>query len=110
MAKEDAKQAYALVSLYIALYKTKYGKPPVVNRYREKWAMQDVIDTLDFNRAKEILEYYFKCNKPGHPLNWFLYNFDRLDDNLNKIEEDVKRREKIRKQSKELVERESNEH
>ena len=60
MAKEDAKQAYALVSLYIALYKTRYGKPPMVNRYREKWAMQDVIDTLDFSRAKEILEYYIK--------------------------------------------------
>lgn len=110
MAKEDAKQAYALVSLYIALYKSKYNKQPVVNRYREKWAMQDVIDTVGFERAKELLEYYFKCNKVGHPLNWFLYNFDRLDDVLIKSKADIERRKELREQTKNLVEQEFNEH
>ena len=110
MSKEDAKQAYALVSLYIALYKNKYNKQPIVNRYREKWAMQDVIDTVGFERSKELLEYYFKCSKVGHPLNWFLYNFDRLDDVLIKSQEDVERRKELREQTKSLVEQESNEH
>lgn len=110
MAKEDAKQAYTMVSLYISLYQNKYKKQPIVNRYREKWAMQDVIDTVGFERGKELLEYYFKCNKPGHPLNWFLYNFDRLDDTLLKSDEDKERRKKLRAQTKELVEQELNEH
>jgi hypothetical protein len=109
MAKQDAQQAYALVSLYIALYKTKYAKQPIINRYREKWAMQDVIDTVGFERAKELIDYYFKCNKPGHPLNWFLYNFDRLDDILVKSVEDIQRRKRLREQTKSLVETESNE-
>ena len=110
MTKEDAKQAYALVSLYISLYKNRYNKQPLVNRYREKWAMQDVIDTVGFDRSKELLEYYFKCNKIGHPLNWFLYNFDRLDDVLIRSKEDVERRKDLRKQTKNLVEQEFNEH
>lgn len=110
MSKEDAKQSYALVSLYMALYKNKYNKQPIVNRYREKWAMQDVIDTVGFDRAKELLEYYFKCNKIGHPLNWFLYNFDRLDDILLKSEQDVARRKELREQTKNLVEQELSEH
>lgn len=110
MGKQDAQQAYALVSLYIALYKTHYSKQPIVNRYREKWAMQDVIDTVGFNRAKQLIEYYFKCNKPGHPLNWFLYNFDRIDDVMIKSEEDKERRKKLLKQTKNLVEAELNEH
>ena len=110
MTKEDAKQAYALVSLYISLFKNKYNKQPTVNRYREKWAMQDVIDTVGFERAKELLEHYFKCNKIGHPLNWFLYNFDKLDDILIKSQEDIKRREDLRQQTKKLVEQELNEH
>ena len=110
MTKEDAKQAYALVSLYISLYKNRYNKQPLVNRYREKWAMQDVIDTVGFDRSKELLEYYFKCNKIGHPLNWFLYNFDRLDDVLIRSKEDVERRKELRKQTKNLVEQEFNEH
>ena len=110
MAKEDAKYAYALVSLYIALYKTRYNKNPIVNRYREKWAMQDVIDTVGFERGKELIEYYFKCNKPGHLLNWFLYNFDRIDDAMIKSEEDNERRKMLMEKTKLLVETESNEH
>ena len=110
MTKEEAKQAYALVSLYISLFKNKYNKQPIVNRYREKWAMQDVIDTVGFDKAKELLEYYFKCNKSGHPLNWFLYNFDRLDDVLVKSKEDIKRRSDLRKQTKQFVEQELNEY
>jgi hypothetical protein len=109
MAKEDAKQAYSLVSLYISLYRAKYNKAPVVNRYREKWAMQDVIDTVGFERSQKLLEYYFQCNKPGHPLNWFLYNFDRLDDVLFRLQEDAERRKKIREQTKILVSQEDNE-
>jgi hypothetical protein len=109
MAKQDAQQAYALVSLYAALYKSKYSKQPLINRYREKWAMQDVIDTVGFERAKELIDYYFKCNKPGHPLNWFLYNFDRLDDIMVKSVEDLERRKKLREQTKTLVETELNE-
>ena len=57
-----------------------------------------------------LIEYYFKCNKVGHPLNWFLYNFDRLDDVLVKSEEDVERRKKMREQTKYLVEQELNEY
>lgn len=109
MAKQDSQQAYALVSLYIALYKNKYNKQPLVNRYREKWAMQDVIDTVGYERARVLLDYYFKCTKSGHPLNWFLYNFDRLDDILVESEADTEYRKKLRKQTKDLVEQELNE-
>ncbi|MEY4331345.1 MAG: hypothetical protein RLZZ196_83 [Bacteroidota bacterium] len=110
MSKEDPKQAYALVSLYISLYKNKYNKQPIVNRYREKWAMQDVIETVGYQRAKELLEYYFHLNKSGHPLNWFLYNFDRIDDTLIKSEIDKKYRVELRNKTKDMVEQELNEY
>ena len=108
MTKEDAKQAYALVSLYIALFKSKYNKQPMVNRYREKWAMQDVIDTVGYERARELLEYYFKCNKIGHPLNWFLYNFDRLDDMMIQSTKDKTLRSTLRKKTQIMVEQDIN--
>lgn len=110
MAKEDAKLAYSLVSLYITLYKKKYNKQPIVNRYREKWAMQDVIDTFGFDRSKQLIEYYFECSKPGHPLNWFLYNFDRLNEIMIKSKEDVEHRKTLRNQTRLLVEMELDEH
>ena len=109
MTKDEAKLAYGLVSLYCSLYKKHYNRPPVVNKYREKWAMQDVIDTVGYERAKVLLEYYFKCNKPGHPLNWFLYNFDRLDDVLIQSSKDLEQRKMLREKTKNLVEQELNE-
>jgi len=110
MTKDEAKLAYGLVSLYCALYKETYKKPAVVNKYREKWAMQDVIDSVGYDRAKVLLEYYFKIIKNGHPLSWFFYNFEKLNITLQQTEEDKTRRELIRAKTKSMVEERDNEH
>jgi hypothetical protein len=41
--------------------------------------MNDVIESVGFQRAQELLIYYFSTNKTGHPLNFFYNNFDRID-------------------------------
>ncbi|CAB4145413.1 hypothetical protein UFOVP1491_114 [uncultured Caudovirales phage] len=109
MAKEDAKQPYVLLSTYDKLYQDRYQVKPKFNRYKEKWAMQDVIESIGFDRAIELLQYYFKIDKPGHALPWFLYNFDRLDEILCQVTEDKIRREKIMLATKKMVE-ENSEH
>jgi hypothetical protein len=110
MTKDEAKLAHGLVSLYCTLFKEIYKKPAVVNKFREKWAMQDVIDSVGYDRAKELLEYYFKLNKPGHPISWFFYNFEKLDFNLQQAQADKARRELIRSKTKTMVEERDNEH
>jgi len=110
MTKDEAKLAYSLVSLYCALYKEAYKKPAIVNKYREKWAMQDVIDSVGYDRSKELLEYYFKTTRSGHPLQWFFYNFEKLDLTLSQTQEDKTRRELIRSKTKFMVEERDNEH
>ena len=102
MANE--KEPYVLIGLYESLYKDKYGKKPRLNKFREKWAMQDVIDSVGYERAKELLEYYFKTSKSGHPLNFFFYNFDRIDQVQSDIEKDKANRAMLREQTKKLVE------
>jgi len=104
MAKADAKQPYALLSLYEKLYSDKYQKTARLNKFKEKWAMQDVIESVGYDRAKVLLEYYFRVTKQGHPLQWFFYNFDRLDDMLLQSEEDMQRRRKLREATKKMVE------
>lgn len=100
----DAKLTYSLLAVYDKLYIEKYGNKPVYNKYREKWGMQDVIDSVGYDRAKDLISYYFKVTKPKHPLAWFFYNFDKLDDMLNQAELDKIKREKIREQTKRMVE------
>jgi hypothetical protein len=103
-AKSDPKLSYSLISFYEMLYSERYGKKPVINRYREKWGMQDVIDSVGFNRAKELLEYYFRTNKNGHPMGWFFMNFDNIDKVLKQRIEDDENRKKLKELTKQMVE------
>lgn len=104
MAKADSKQPYALLSLYEKLYIERYNKASRLNKFKEKWAMQDVIESVGYDRARELLEYYFRVTKQGHPIQWFFYNFDRLDDMLLQSQEDQLRRKKMREATKKMVE------
>jgi hypothetical protein len=100
----NEKEPYVLIGLYELLYKERYNKKPRINKFREKWAMQDVIDSVGFERAKELLTYYFKTNKSGHPLNFFFYNFDKIDYLKIEIEKDIKNRRTLREATKKMVE------
>ena len=100
----DNQLPYILLTDYSNLYKEKYGKTPRLNKFREKWAMQDVIDSVGYDRAREVLAYYFKTNKMGHPLNFFYNNFDRMDAFMENSEKDKQTRRKLMQATKELVE------
>ena len=92
------------MTLYQSLYKEKYGKVPQLNKFREKWAMQDVIESVGFDRAKELLIYYFSLPKGGHPLQFFFYNFDRIDAAVSEVEKDKERRRLLLEETKKMVE------
>lgn len=101
--KEKHRLAYILISRYIALYREKHGRKPVVNRYAAKWGMADVVDSLGAERAGEVLEYYFKTRN-DHSLEFFYKNFDKLHNNLNMISADRERRAKMLRETKRRVE------
>lgn len=100
----DNRQPHILLTLYLNLYKEKYNKPLTINRYREKWAMQDVIDSIGFDKAYELINYYFSISKPGHPLNFFYINFDRIEALKTEIEKDKETRKKLLESTKRMVE------
>jgi len=100
----NEKQPYILIGLYLSLYKEKYNKTVTINKFREKWAMQDVIDSVGYNRAVELLQYYFKTNKSGHPLNFFYNNFDRIDQLEKEIKKDKAVRSILLEETKKMVE------
>jgi hypothetical protein len=98
------KEPYILMTLYQNLYKEKYNRVANINKFREKWAMQDVIDSVGFDRAKELMEYYFALNKNGHPLQFFFYNFDKMDALKTEIEKDKEKRRLLLEETKRMVE------
>jgi hypothetical protein len=100
----NEREPYVLIGLYENLYFERYNKKPRINKFREKWAMQDVIDSVGMDKAKELLVYYFKTTKSGHPLSFFFYNFDKLDYLKTEREKDAKHRKLLLQATKELVE------
>ena len=100
----NSKEPYILLTLYQNLYKDKYNKAVTINKFREKWAMQDVIDSVGYTRAKELLEYYFGLTKNGHPLQFFFYNFDKMDLVKTEIEKDKEKRRLLLEETKKMVE------
>ena len=90
--------------MYQNLYKDKYGRTITINKFREKWAMQDVIDSVGFDRAKDLLEYYFGLSKNGHQLQFFFYNFDKMDMLKLEIEKDKEKRRLLLEETKKMVE------
>lgn len=101
----ENKEPYIMLTIYMDLYQKKYGKKPKINKYKEKYAMKDVISSLgSFEQAKDVLNYYFRTGKIGHPLNFFYNNFDRLESMMIQIEEDKVFRQKLLEDTKKLVE------
>jgi hypothetical protein len=103
----NSKEPYILLSIYQNMYQNKYGKMPSLNKYREKWAMQDVIDSIGYSRAKELIEYYFTTGKNGHPLQFFFFNFDKIDIMEKEIKKDKTNRRILQEATKKLVEGEN---
>jgi hypothetical protein len=88
------KDAFALLSKYTALYKQKYGNAPIVNKYKEKWAMISLVEDFGQDAVLQSLKYYFKLNREGHSLSWFFNNFSNIHSSrLSSEKDDMIRRE-----------------
>lgn len=103
MTKTKANEANSLLSLYEALYKEKYKKSPSLNRYKERWAMIDVLDDLGPDEAAKILTYYFSTGKSGHPLQFFFYNYEKIKAAYQERERDKERFTRLLAETKERV-------
>lgn len=97
-------QAGKLLSLYAELYRDKYNVAPKMNRFKEKYAMKDVVESVGFERAEALMNYYFKTARTSHPIEWFKYNFDKLDTIMDELAKDEEEKRKMREETKRRVE------
>ena len=101
-ASKNDKQAYALLSEYIGLYRSKYGAAPVINKYKEKWGMLSLIEDFGVEDVGYTLEFYFKLSKDMHPLPWFYNNFSTIHNSRLATEKDDRIRSVAREQTQKL--------
>lgn len=97
------KQSNALITQYIKSWTERYGKSPVLNRYKWKWAFRDMVEDLGYERAKEVVAYYFRTNRLGHPIEHIAYNYDQMHKILLEREADDANIEKLKKETEQRV-------
>lgn len=97
------KQADELLNLYVSLYVDKYGKSPTVNRFKQRWAFKDMITDYGVSPCRAIIEYYFSTGRVGHPMEYLLYNYDKLHNIMVEIAQDEVRRAEIRQETEQRV-------
>lgn len=97
------KYTNELLAMYIDLYAKQYGKTPVMNRFKQKWGFRGMYEDLGQAQAKKVIEHYFKTGRVGHPIDYLLYNYEKLNQILIELERDAKDREQLRKETEQRV-------
>lgn len=101
-ANKNDKDAFILLSEYSSLYHDKYHQAPVINKYKEKWAMSSLTEDFGRDGVSKTLKYYFKINRDGHSLSWFYNNFSNIHMSRLSAEKDDKIRAAARAKTRQL--------
>lgn len=94
-----------MVTYFSQQYKNKYGKTPVVNRYKARWGFDAILMELDVEEIKFLIDYYLETfSANSHDLEWFFYNYDKLIVAKEKRDRDAESLARIREESKRRAE------
>lgn len=99
------QQTHALITYFIGKYRNIYDEDPRdFNRYRDKWGFAAMIEQYGTPRAKEIIDYYMSIKRPGHSVNYLIFNYEKINSTLEDRENDESNRRALREESMKRVE------
>lgn len=98
----DKKQRFALLSLFKKLHVDKGYGPLNINTFAQQWAADAIIDDVGYDRAREIINYYFKITQNPN-WTWFTYNWEKVVASMEADIEDRKQRAIMREKAKEWL-------
>lgn len=98
----DAKDSYALIARFSTLYKQATGQPLSINKFKEKWAAADLIDSFGYSRVCLAMDYMFKVSD-RNSWAYFARNCGSILNYYDEVERDKESRELARQQAKEWL-------
>jgi hypothetical protein len=102
--KTPAQKSNEIITLFIKKWETKYGKKPTLNRYKWKWAMQDMISDLGWEDAVAVVDYFFRTDSPGHNIEKLAYNYEEFHKIRMELDERDRQAVILREQTRKRVE------
>lgn len=105
MPAPTTAQVNTLLTYFLKKYDSKYAAAPTdFNRFRDKWAFKDMIADFGMDHSKEIVDFYFSLPRYSHPVNYLVYNYEKLSRSMKDLKEDREERVRLRKESEARVE------
>lgn len=98
----ERKNRFALISKFEQMCRLNGYQRPTLNRYKEQWAADDLLESWGDPQIYSAMEYYFKINNAP---TWkgFANNVDRLLQSKAEQEEDLRQRAERRAMAKEWL-------
>lgn len=79
MTKPTPQQCHALTTYFITAYTEKMGRKPAVNRNKARWQAESVLMDYSASDARELLDYYLE-HYENPSLEWFMFNYEKVDE------------------------------
>jgi hypothetical protein len=67
-----------ILTIFYSLYEEKTKKISEKDRYRDKWAMLDLLDDFSKEEILSVVEYFFTLNLKSHDIKYFYSNYNNL--------------------------------
>lgn len=102
MATPTAQQVHALITYYKGAAEAQVGKRVTINRNASSYAFKSILMDYSPSEARELIDYYVKHYEPD--LQWFTYNYEKVDDAMREAAQEDEMRAKIRKETAQRLE------
>lgn len=76
--KPTAQQCHAMTTYFASAYQDKVGKSAVLNRNKARWSWESVLMDYTPGQARELVDFYLE-HWPDPNLDWFFYNYEKVD-------------------------------
>ena len=98
----DRKYRFALIGKFEKRLKTAGLPAPALNKHKEQWAADDLLESFGDSELEAAMDYYFKVS--ARP-TWKGYcnNVDRLLQSMQAQKEDAEFRAQMREKAKEWL-------
>ena len=94
----DRTKRFALISKFEKMFKAKMGRPITLNKNKEQWAADALLETYTPQELDVIFTHYFKVND-SPSWNRLAYNADKLLQYVQDAAEDAANRIEMRKRA-----------
>lgn len=98
----DRTKRFALLSKFEKMYKAKTGRAVLLNKNKEQWAADALLETYTPHELDIIFDHYFKVND-SPSWNSLAYNADKVLLYLQERDADMIDRAAMRKRAKEWL-------